>query len=69
VIDADDDRAREKAGRLDASPGTIVGGPATVADACAAYADGGAHWIIAGPVDSRRPENAEWLADVRARLA
>ncbi len=68
VIDADDHAAAEKAHRLDASPGTIVGGPATVADACAAYADAGAQWVIAGPVDSRSPANAELLADVRARL-
>jgi alkanesulfonate monooxygenase SsuD/methylene tetrahydromethanopterin reductase-like flavin-dependent oxidoreductase (luciferase family) len=69
VIDVDDDRAAEKAHRLGASPGTIVGGPAAVASACAAYADAGAHWVIAGPVDSRNPANADLLADVRSRLA
>jgi alkanesulfonate monooxygenase SsuD/methylene tetrahydromethanopterin reductase-like flavin-dependent oxidoreductase (luciferase family) len=68
VIDADDHAAAEKAHRLEASPGTIVGGPATMADACAAYADAGAHWIIVGPVDSRSTANAELLADVRMRL-
>jgi alkanesulfonate monooxygenase SsuD/methylene tetrahydromethanopterin reductase-like flavin-dependent oxidoreductase (luciferase family) len=68
VLDRDDDRAREKADRLGAPPGTIVGSAATVADACAAYVDVGAHWVIAGPVDSRNADNAELLADVRARL-
>jgi alkanesulfonate monooxygenase SsuD/methylene tetrahydromethanopterin reductase-like flavin-dependent oxidoreductase (luciferase family) len=68
VIGEDDHRAREKAHRLGASPGTIVGGPAAVARACAAYVDAGAHWVIAGPVDSRDPANADLLADVRARL-
>jgi alkanesulfonate monooxygenase SsuD/methylene tetrahydromethanopterin reductase-like flavin-dependent oxidoreductase (luciferase family) len=68
VLDRDDDRAREKAERLGASEGTIVGSPATVADACAAYVDAGAHWVIAGPVDSRNPDNAALLAEVGVRL-
>jgi len=68
VIDTDDARAAEKAHRLGAAAGTIVGGPAAVADACAAYADAGAHWVIGGPVDSRNVENAELLGAVRSRL-
>ena len=68
ALDVDDDRAKEKAHRLGASSGTIVGGPARVADGCAPYADAGAGWVIAGPVDSRNPANAVLLADVRARL-
>jgi alkanesulfonate monooxygenase SsuD/methylene tetrahydromethanopterin reductase-like flavin-dependent oxidoreductase (luciferase family) len=69
VLDVDDHRADEKARRLGASPGTIVGGPAAVAAACAEFADVGARWVIAGPVDSRNPVNADLLADVRSRLA
>ena len=69
VLDHDDDRRGEKAERLGASPGTIVGSAATVAGAYAAYVDVGAHWVIAGPVDSRNPDNAALLADVRARLS
>jgi alkanesulfonate monooxygenase SsuD/methylene tetrahydromethanopterin reductase-like flavin-dependent oxidoreductase (luciferase family) len=68
VIDADDDRAADKARRLGASEGTIVGGPAAVAAACGAYAHAGAQWVIAGPVDSRNPENAALLAEVKERL-
>jgi alkanesulfonate monooxygenase SsuD/methylene tetrahydromethanopterin reductase-like flavin-dependent oxidoreductase (luciferase family) len=68
VIDTDDDRAAEKAHRLGVAPGTLVGGPAAVADACAAYAEAGARWVIAGPVDSRNTTNPELLAEVRARL-
>ena len=68
VLDDRDDRATEKAHRLNASAGTIVGGPRTAAAACAAYADAGAHWIIAGPVDSRSPANAALLVEVRSRL-
>jgi alkanesulfonate monooxygenase SsuD/methylene tetrahydromethanopterin reductase-like flavin-dependent oxidoreductase (luciferase family) len=68
VLDRDDDHAVEKAHRLRASAATIVGGPATVAAAWAAYVGAGAGWVIAGPVDSRDPANAALLADVRARL-
>jgi alkanesulfonate monooxygenase SsuD/methylene tetrahydromethanopterin reductase-like flavin-dependent oxidoreductase (luciferase family) len=68
VIDADDHRAVDKAHRLRASEGTIVGGPATVAAACAAYVDAGAQWVIAGPVDSGNPENAARLAEAREYL-
>jgi alkanesulfonate monooxygenase SsuD/methylene tetrahydromethanopterin reductase-like flavin-dependent oxidoreductase (luciferase family) len=69
VLERDDERAREKAERLHASAGTIVGGPATVAAAYAAYVDVGASWVIAGPVDSRNPANADLLADVKSRLS
>jgi alkanesulfonate monooxygenase SsuD/methylene tetrahydromethanopterin reductase-like flavin-dependent oxidoreductase (luciferase family) len=69
VVMADNDaRAREKAERLQARPGTIVGGAATVAAAFAGYADAGAAWVIAGPVDSREPGNAAILAEVKRRL-
>ena len=68
VMDTSDDAAREKATRLKAGPKTIVGGPQTVADALAEYRDGGAKWVIAGPVDSRAPVNAALLADVASRI-
>lgn len=68
VLGADDAAAGAKAQRLGARPGTIVGGPATVAETFAAYAAAGAGWVIAGPVDSREPANAEFLGEVRRRL-
>lgn len=68
VLAADDDAAVAKAARLQVRAGTIVGGAATVAIAFAEYAAAGARWVIAGPVDSRDPQNAELLADVKARL-
>jgi alkanesulfonate monooxygenase SsuD/methylene tetrahydromethanopterin reductase-like flavin-dependent oxidoreductase (luciferase family) len=68
VLEADDERAREKAHRLAVAPGTIVGGAATAAGACAPYVDAGASWLIAGPVDSRNPANAAWLSEVGSRL-
>lgn len=70
VVMADTDAAAaEKAARLRAGPGTIVGGVETTAAALAAYAAAGAGWVIAGPVDSRDPANAVTLAAVKARLA
>jgi alkanesulfonate monooxygenase SsuD/methylene tetrahydromethanopterin reductase-like flavin-dependent oxidoreductase (luciferase family) len=63
VLGRDDDAAREKAGRLGASPATIVGGPERVADALLLYRDAGADWVMVGPVDSRDPENAAILGD------
>ena len=68
VLDRSDDAAAAKAERLGASSGVLVGGPATMADAFARYADAGAHWVIAGPLDSRNPDNAATLAEVKARL-
>lgn len=68
VLDADDEGATAKAQRLGAGPGTLVGGVATVATRLARYAAAGAGWVVAGPVDSRDPQNATILAEVRARL-
>lgn len=68
VMAADDDAAAEKAHRLHARPGTIVGGVDTIAAACAEYAAAGADWFIAGPVDSRDPANAVHLGDVKVTL-
>ncbi|MFA5885659.1 MAG: LLM class flavin-dependent oxidoreductase [Acidimicrobiia bacterium] len=68
VTDRDDDAARVKAERLGAGPGTLVGGPANIAAAFAEYADAGAAWVIAGPVDARDPANAAVLAEVKTHL-
>lgn len=68
VIDDDDGSAAAKANRVGARDGTIVGAPPAIADAFARYVDAGAEWVIAGPVDSRDPTNAERLAEVKARL-
>ena len=68
VMATTDDAAREKAARLNAGPKAIVGGPQTIADAFTEYCEGGAKWVIAGPVDSRVPENAALLADVASRI-
>jgi len=63
VLDTDDDRANAKAERLGARPGTLVGGPGTVAAALRGFADAGAEWVIVGPVDSRDPANAAILGE------
>jgi len=44
-------------------------GAGPLADRLWPYVDGGASWIIIGPVDSSDPSNAEVLAQVRALLA
>jgi alkanesulfonate monooxygenase SsuD/methylene tetrahydromethanopterin reductase-like flavin-dependent oxidoreductase (luciferase family) len=59
VLDADDDAAAAKATRLGAGPGTVVGGPRTVAQTLARYRDAGADWVILGPIDSADPANAQ----------
>ena len=61
VIGDDDDDATEKAARLQASPGTIVGGPDGVARQLDAYAAAGADWVVLGPIDSQDPANAQRL--------
>jgi alkanesulfonate monooxygenase SsuD/methylene tetrahydromethanopterin reductase-like flavin-dependent oxidoreductase (luciferase family) len=68
VLDTTDERAEEKAGRLGAGPGVLVGGPQRVADGLRAYVDRGAEWIIVGPVDSSDPENATRLGELVAPL-
>ncbi|HEX5614634.1 MAG TPA: LLM class flavin-dependent oxidoreductase [Acidimicrobiia bacterium] len=68
VLGADDATAREKAERLGASPGTIVGAPATVAAALAPYVDAGASWVVLGPVDSSDPGNVALACEVREQL-
>lgn len=68
VVDRDDARARAKAARLAAGPGTLVGGPATLARLLAAYREAGARWVVAGPVDSHDPANAALLGEARTLL-
>jgi len=69
VVDGDDVSAGAKAERLQASSETIVGGTGRVAEALGEYVAAGADWVIVAPVDSQDPQNAELLAEVRARLA
>jgi alkanesulfonate monooxygenase SsuD/methylene tetrahydromethanopterin reductase-like flavin-dependent oxidoreductase (luciferase family) len=69
VMGDDDDEAAATAARLGVTaPTTIVGGPATVAARVRAFVEGGADWVILGPVDSSNPENARRLAAVKAQL-
>jgi alkanesulfonate monooxygenase SsuD/methylene tetrahydromethanopterin reductase-like flavin-dependent oxidoreductase (luciferase family) len=68
VLAEDDSLAREKAARLGARAGTIVGGPRSVAAALRPYVDAGATWLVLGPVDSSDPANAARVAAVRAAL-
>jgi alkanesulfonate monooxygenase SsuD/methylene tetrahydromethanopterin reductase-like flavin-dependent oxidoreductase (luciferase family) len=63
VLDTDDDRANAKAERLGARPGTLVGGPDTMAASLRDFAAAGAEWVIVGPVDSRDPANAAILGE------
>ncbi len=64
VLDTTDERADDKAKRLDVGAGVLVGGPQRVADGLRAYADLGAEWVIVGPIDSSDPENATHLGDL-----
>jgi len=61
VLASDDDRAAEKATRLRAARGVIVGGPSTAAQTLARYRDAGADWVILGPFDAANPENASLI--------
>lgn len=63
VLAANDDAAREKAARLGAGAGTLVGGPRTIATEFGRLRDAGAEWAILGPVDSTDPTNAEFLGE------
>ena len=64
VLDTTDERADEKARRLGAGDGVLVGGPRRVADGLRAYVDLGAEWVIIGPIDSSDPENATRLGEL-----
>lgn len=69
VLGADEAEAAAKRDRLGGNrPGLLTGAPAEVAPQLAAYRDAGAAWVIVGPVDSSRPDNATHLAAARARL-
>jgi alkanesulfonate monooxygenase SsuD/methylene tetrahydromethanopterin reductase-like flavin-dependent oxidoreductase (luciferase family) len=61
VVGDDDEDAAEKAARVQASPGTIVGGPDGVARRLDDYAAAGADWVVLGPIDSGDPANAHRL--------
>jgi alkanesulfonate monooxygenase SsuD/methylene tetrahydromethanopterin reductase-like flavin-dependent oxidoreductase (luciferase family) len=71
VVLGEDERAAEaKAKRLDPAPGVLLGGPQRVAEALRRFADAGAEWLIAGPIDSSDPGNAALLGErVRPLLA
>lgn len=69
VLTGDDDEAAlAKAASRSLAPNVLVGGPARIADGFGEYAARGAQWVIAGPIDSSDPHNAELLGEVRARL-
>ena len=68
VLGRSDTEAQDKAHRLAAGPGTIVGGPQRVADALLPYVEAGAQWLVLGPVDSSDPVNAAIVADALAPL-
>lgn len=61
VVGDDDEAAAEKAVRVQASPGTIVGGPDGVARQLDGYGAAGADWVVLGPIDSHDPANAHRL--------
>ena len=63
VLGETEREAAAKAERLDPGRGAVVGGPERVAGALRAYADAGAQWLIAGPVDSSDPDNARLLGE------
>ncbi len=63
VLDETDAAATERAAELEAPSDTIVGGPATVADALAVLGDGGAEWVIVGAIDASNPRTARLLGD------
>lgn len=69
VMAPTDAAAAEKAERLGASPRTLVGSPATMAERLRSYGEAGAGWVVLGPVDSSDPANAGLLGEVRERLA
>lgn len=69
VLARDDDAAQEKAARLGAPPGAIVGGFRTVARALARYRDAGADWVVVAPVDASDSDNATLVGqELRPRL-
>ena len=63
LLGRDDEHAAEKARTRQVGPHVIAGGPDRVARALASYADAGASWIIAGPLDATDPANVDLLAE------
>lgn len=55
--------AKVKAERLGAGPHVLSGGPEQMAQALQEYADAGAAWVIAAPLDSSDPANAFLLGE------
>ncbi len=64
VLGGTDEQADEKAERLGAGAGVLVGGPQRVAEGIRAFAELGADWVILGPIDSSDPENATRLGEL-----
>ena len=64
VLGGTDEQADEKAERLGAGAGVLVGGPQRVAEGIRAFAELGAAWVILGPIDSSDPENATRLGEL-----
>ena len=61
--------AKAKRDRLGGDrPDVVWGDPPRVAEAIAAYAAGGADWVILGPIDSANPSNAAVLGEARALI-
>ncbi len=68
VLDESDAAAAKKAERLGHAPGTIVGGPDTVARELRARAAAGAELLVLGPVDSANVDNAALVGELVAPL-
>ena len=69
VLTGDTDAAATaKADARTLAPGVLVGGPARLAEQLRAYAELGAEWVIAGPIDSSDPNNADALGEARILL-
>jgi alkanesulfonate monooxygenase SsuD/methylene tetrahydromethanopterin reductase-like flavin-dependent oxidoreductase (luciferase family) len=68
ALGEDDDDADAKAKRLGAGPHVLVGGPRRMAEALGRYGDGGAEWLILGPLDPAEPTNAAILVEAVAPL-
>jgi alkanesulfonate monooxygenase SsuD/methylene tetrahydromethanopterin reductase-like flavin-dependent oxidoreductase (luciferase family) len=63
VLDESDTDAQERAGRLNASAATVVGGPEAVAQRINAFHGAGADWVILAALDPRDPRTARLLGD------
>lgn len=63
VLDRSDEAARERAHRLGARPGTLIGGPATITKLVGELADAGADWVILGPLDAGDARTATMLGE------